>query len=792
VRVIAGDADATAVRVDPANLAFLPSWNVVGLYTYVPSSVARGPGGGGLYFASPLPLLSRIAVGASVELMRPGASFTYGDSGRLTLALAGRVLPWLSIGASYAHLFMGPLGDVDTVDVAASARFGRYAALAFVVHDLPSPQFAGFTIERAYQGELEVRPLGNYRVEIAASAIIGERTGHVAPSLRLSVSPAPGFAIRGQVEYARYVNGDSIPDNALRATVGVAIDFARAGFGTYALFGSLGDGSLTQQWQGVAATARISGDRYPSIYRPLRFERVDLDGAATSSRALPRLLDHLRRLAADDRVDGVLAVVGDPHGSWATMEELRGAIARLRAAGKHVVAYGADLSMKAYYAAAAAERVVLDPGGGLRFVGVSTRTLYFKQILDKLGVRADFVKIAEYKSAPEQFMRDGPSDEAKQVRAAVLDDIDGRVLGAIAADRKLDPHRVADLANAGPYVARAAVQAGLVDELRGGDQIEALLGKLAGRHVEVVGPVTRREARAAFTRPAIAVIHVDGDIVEGRSRNIPILDRRTAGHESLLGAIAAARADDNVRAIVLRIDSGGGNALASDLISRDVLRTRPEKPILCSLGDTAASGGYFIAAGCDTIFADPSTITGSIGIFSGKVDFSGLAEKLGVTIDLARRGAHADMDSWFRPYTDEERALILGHLRYYYDRFVAAVATGRGLKTEQVEAVARGRVFTGNQALTHKLVDRLGGFQDALALAMERGHLGAKDDFALVELPDEPTTLIGQLAALLGINLHAEDSAWPAAVRALFDAVPPSVLLGPSLPQARLPFALVD
>ena len=246
-----------------------------------------------------------------------------------------------------------------------------------------------------------------------------------------------------------------------------------------------------------------------------------------------------------------------------------------------------------------------------------------------------------------------------------------------------------------------------------------------------------------------------------------------------------------MRAIVVRIDSGGGNALASDLIQRELLRSRGEKPIICSLGDTAASGGYFIAAGCETILAEPSTITGSIGIFTGKIDVSGLADKLGVAIEQARRGPHADMDSWFRPYSDEERAKLGELLRYYYDRFVGAVATARDLKPAQVEAVARGRVWTGAQARGHKLVDVNGGFLDALALAAERAGL-RPDEFDLLALPDEPQTVLGQLAELVGIGVRAQGPVLelPAALRALLAALPPSVLLGPSAPQARLEFEL--
>ena len=272
----------------------------------------------------------------------------------------------------------------------------------------------------------------------------------------------------------------------MRATVGLQLDFAPVGFGAYALGGTRGDGSGDFSAHGAAFTVRLSGDRYPAVWRPLRFERIDLSGDTTSTRGLPRLLAHLRQLAADPRTDGIVVVFGELDGSWATMEELRDAFRTLRAAGKHVVAFAAELSMKAYYAACAAERIYIDAAGGLRFIGAQTQAIYFKGLLDKLGARADFVKIAEFKSAPEQLTRTGGSDEAKLVRSALLDDIDARVMAAVAADRRLDPPQVIKLRDAGPYTARGAEQAGLIDGVKSGEEVEGgALG--AGRPARLRG-----------------------------------------------------------------------------------------------------------------------------------------------------------------------------------------------------------------------------------------------------------------------------------------------------------------
>jgi protease-4 len=294
---------------------------------------------------------------------------------------------------------------------------------------------------------------------------------------------------------------------------------------------------------------------------------------------------------------------------------------------------------------------------------------------------------------------------------------------------------------------------------------------------------------ARWRYPQVAVIYVEGDIIDGASRSVPFLGNKLAGSQTLVGAIAAARANPDVGAIVLRIDSPGGSALASELISREVFATRGVKPILCSFSDLAASGGYFIAAGCDTIFAEPMSITGSIGIFFGKFDLSGLAAKLGVSTTVYKRGARSDSESYFRPYTDEERTVLMDKLRYMYGRFVGAVAEGRGMKKDEVDAVGRGHVYTGEQAKGARLVDRFGGLGDALDEAKRRMKVAPGARVQLVELPAEPTSLLGKVTGLLGVHADAPVSLTDLPViKELVRGIPASILVAPEQAQARLPY----
>jgi protease-4 len=317
----------------------------------------------------------------------------------------------------------------------------------------------------------------------------------------------------------------------------------------------------------------------------------------------------------------------------------------------------------------------------------------------------------------------------------------------------------------------------------------------------------------------MAIIFVDGDIVSGKSQVIPFLGRRLAGAETIVGAIASARANPDIDAIVLRIDSPGGSALASELMAREVFKTRGVKPIICSMGDLAASGGYFIAAGCDVIYAEPTTITGSIGIFTGKVEVSSLLSQLGLSWVTYTRGKFADRESYFRPYTEEEKLRIKEQIRYYYGRFTGTVAKGRGMTEEAVDEVGRGHVWTGKQAKAVKLVDELGGIGDAIARAKAEAGIAADMPTRVIYLPAPAGSLLSRLLGLgfLGA-LEGEDGAVEtdvdqdyglenegdggAAAKAaallglpgagsLLDALPGSLLLDPTEPQARLPFAIV-
>jgi protease-4 len=499
----------------------------------------------------------------------------------------------------------------------------------------------------------------------------------------------------------------------------------------------------------------------------------------------------LRAIARDPAVRGVVLALDGVAAGWASMQELREEVKAVSRSGTKVFAYIVAASARDYYLASAADKIYLDPAGGVRLIGFAGTTLYFKGAFDKLGVAAQFEKIAEYKSAPEQYTEIAPTEPALRMRNELYDSLWESFLVGIAEGRRLDRKTVEELVDGGPYTAgQLERDHRLVDAVATPERVAELIAIELGGLAPVAEAPVEKDDR--WKRPAIALIYADGDIVDGKSMTIPFLGRKLVGSETISSLIAAARESPEVGAIVIRIDSPGGSALASEVMSREVFKTRGRKPIICSMGDVAASGGYFLAAGCDVIFAEPMTITGSIGIFYGKFDLSGLMDKLGVTSETFRRGRRADMESMYRPYTEEERIVLHDRLTYFYGRFTDAVARGRGMTQTKVDEIGRGHVWSGTQAKGIGLVDRLGGVADAITLAKERMGLGPDDKVRVIALPRPSGGLLSWLG-LAGARAREPSLGLgdlPAA-KALLDGIPASILVDPDAAQARLPYDIV-
>jgi protease-4 len=796
---LAGEHDARAVVANPGGLALVRGTELLVALGLEDRDVATGAGqGGGAFWAQSIggQIIPRFGLGVGLEWLRPPHAQLVPDPSRpfrLTLGVATPLSANAGAGFSWHHFLAdGALDGIDTIDLGLSLRLGSYVAAGAALRDLATSAVGGEPVQRRYEAELVLRPLGSAGFEAGFGGRIGETRGDIDGWFRAGLRVARGVTLHGEVESRELHMLDDSSGMAVerggrdvRATLGLELSFG--GIGLTSLISGLRDDAGRNHALGATVMMRSSSIGAPSVLGTAdHIERVDLAGGI-GSRELTALVVRLRSIARDPTAKAVVVTFDGVAGGWATLEELRDELVRVRAAGKKLFAYMVSGTSRDYYIATAAHKIYIDPAGGVRLIGMAGTTMYFRGAFEQFGVLPQFEKIAEYKSAPEQFTEVGPTAVAAKMRNEMLDSMWERWVATIADGRHLTKDEVIALVDGGPYSAGdLAADTRLVDAVAAPDKISQLVTAEIGEILPLGRPPVRRPER--WQRPGVAIIYVDGDITDGKSRSMPLIGQSMAGGETLIEALTAARNDPRIGAIILRIDSPGGSALASELISREVFATRGVKPIVCSMGNVAASGGYFIAAGCDMIFAEPMTITGSIGIFYGKFDIGGLARKLGITSETWKRGKRADVESMFRPYTDDERAMLRDKLRYMYGRFVGAVAEGRGLPKPDVDAVGKGHVWTGAQALPIKLVDKFGGLGDALD-EVKRRMGAAGHEVQLYELPNVPRDLLSSLGSLLGVVGEAplELGDLPA-VKQLLQGVPASVLVAPGGAQARLPF----
>ena len=487
---------------------------------------------------------------------------------------------------------------------------------------------------------------------------------------------------------------------------------------------------------------------------------------------LHRIIERLDKAAADQRVKGVVLSIESPDLGRARADELRAAIARLRKAGKPVAAYLVGSAPVHYMVALACDTITMPPAATLEITGVRTEVMFFKDLFDQLGLKAEILPVGEFKGAGEPLTRSSMSPQLREQYESFVGDLFEQLVERVAAERRLAPERVRELIDTGVFTPDAAREAGLIDAVGYEDEVAAAVAKkieLAepkivrdyaerkmdndfsglGGLVKLVEMFSgQKQAAASGKGKQIAIVHVTGEIAEGKGRD-DLLAGAAAGSDTVIKAIREAAKDDEVAAIVLRIDSPGGSALASDLIWREAERTK--KPVVASLSDTAASGGYYIAVAADKIVAAPGTLTGSIGVVGGKVAVGGALERYGVHTDVVSKGKNAGWLSMQSPFTAAEREVFLGTMKDVYRLFTSKVAAGRKLDMETIEKLAEGRVFTGRMAKEAGLVDRLGTLDDAIDEAKALAGLAADEEIERVLLP-EPRGLFDDLFGMQGLG----------------------------------------
>jgi protease IV len=486
--------------------------------------------------------------------------------------------------------------------------------------------------------------------------------------------------------------------------------------------------------------------------------------------SLAKIIERLDKAAADDKIFGIFIHLEETDLGRGRVDELRAAIQRVRKAGKKVYAELQEASGPSYLVATACDEIVMPPVSMLTVSGVRMEVTYFKNLFEKLGIKADMLQVGDFKGAAEPFTRENMSPEFRKQTEVVIDDYYNQLVNCISTERKLDKGKVKDIVDEGLFTAARAKEVGLIDHVCYSDEFRSQLAAKQGvnevalvedygkkqidesefsgfagvvKMFELLAGVEPRGRISANQR--IAVVYAVGPINTGSSREG--LLSSALGSDTIVKALREAEKDSKVVAIVLRVDSPGGSALASDLMWREITRIKAKKPVVASMGDIAASGGYYISMGCTKIFAEPGTLTGSIGVVSGKLAMKDMFGKIGITTDTISRGKNSGWMSALEPFTPSEREVVMAMMKDCYKQFTEKAAQGRNMDLKDLEKLAGGKLYSGIMAKEAKLIDELGTLDDAVAEAKRLAGLKDEDKTDRLILPKPRSFLEGLLGS---------------------------------------------
>lgn len=802
-RSVAGTDNTTAALQNPANLAFMPGMELRWSGIFLDDRLSVPWQGHAFAFGFPLPF--SLSTALRLDFMDPPRDALSPDARNyqwLTWALAVRLSRFSSLGGSLQYSYSdSPFSDdISGYTLAYTTRPWRFLGFSVVGHDLNDPNNGvGLSFGDSFDFATAIRPFSTRALELGLEAkLLDAGTESVwVPRATLGIDIAPLGRLQGEVSVTD--PGDD-QDRAYLAALNMAFygngfmgsQELAAGAVTGTSLGRSGVFNLTtdlafRNFREPAGAEGMAGERFAI--------RVRIEDTP-SAREHVAWLRGLWSLADEPSVDVVVFEVRtSPADSLAHLQELRDAIFFLRRAGKRTLCHLEDAGGDSLYLCSAANKILLNPAGGVRFAGLKSQYMYYANLLQKLGIQSDFVRIGEHKSAPEMFTRTGSTDVSRADKIDLLQQHERQVVEGLSVGRRLTFEQIRERLAKGPFTPQEAKDAGMIDDLAFDDELEKAANTLAGRSVSLVN--NQRAFRAPRSFPArrgIALVYVDGDIIDGRSRSVPFIGMKVEGSYTIAETLRSVRDNPDIAAVVLRIESPGGSSVASDVMWREVKLTAQQKPVIVSMGSVAASGGYYIAAPATRIFANPLTITGSIGIFYGKADVSQLLSKIGLSVETYKTTERADAESLFRPFTPDERRELERKVGQFYDVFLGRVAEGRHLTKAAVDSVGQGRVWTGEQAKSHSLVDELGGLRQALAHARKLTDL--PEDAPIVELPEIPSSLLGRLLGVEGLHSESEsetDAAkLPASLKAMVRALGPFAVHSSDKPLARMEFTFVQ
>ena len=688
---IAVSDDALATFFNPSGLGTGRGLNLYYLRTYQ----SNWAGDDAFFLAVP-------NGGIGVEFATANADTTFT---RYTLSSGQHLGHSLYAGTSYSWIN----SDDKTYDTFHALSLGfmyrqRYLSIGAMARDLNQPKLLGEKLGRTYDLGLAIRP-GTWRMTLSLDMRKTQGIEGVDLGYALEVRPIRELMLRGTL------NSD------LSFDVRFGINIGNWGIGTGNRF--------DKNREAETGVGYFHFSNTPTTKQvPRRRKFLDLQMHA--------LKEVLSIAKSDEDIAGILVRINGSGYGIAQLQEMADAILNFRESGRVVLCYLTNCSTGDYIVASTCDGILIHPSAEVRLIGLLTERSFYKGALDLLGIRADLEWIGKYKSASETFTRKEMSEAQREIQNIILDDLYEQLVEVIANGRGWTPEEVKKRINAGPYTARQAFAAELVDRIVYEDELIDVVTELTDEHTDLVTTDEYAKSRPytqdwRVPQPKIAIIEAKGLMVTGHSFIDPFTGTQIMGADTIVQAIEDAKNDDSIKAVVLRIDSGGGLVAAADIIWRALVQLTAAKPLVVSMGDVAASGGYYIAAPADVIIAEPGTITGSIGVISGKYNLKGLYEKLGIRKEILKRGKHADFYTDYGDYHASEQAIIQKQVKEIYDDFITKIALGRSeLSTTDVDNLGRGRIWSGKQAKENGLVDELGGLNLALAIAQEYAGLQKK------------------------------------------------------------------